>query len=903
MPTARSRPRAALAAVTASTALLLTGAALTAPAAGAAPGRVYHVAPGGSDRASGTSASPLRTIGRCTDRVRPGDTCLIHAGRYRERVVPPSGTSDAPVTLAAAGDGEVVVDGTEKVTGWHDAGGGLVAADTDLPLDPSENALFMDGERAAEGRWPNAGADPLDTTWAVAERTSTSQHIDDPALPAGTDWSGATVHLWAGSNPWAQQTGTVTASGAGVLDFKGGDHRCDPLCMGDQNYRNYYLVGAKAALDQPGEWYYDQQAHRLYLVPPKGGIAGHTVTAKHRAWGVDLTGRSHVDVRGLSLWGTSLRTGDDSAGVTVSGLRARYVSEFSTLPMPRDEDLAIEPGEGHIVASRILDSGVQIRGHGNTLRDSEISDSAGTGVLVRGDDNTVSDNLIHDVGWMGSYTPGIEVNGSGQTVTHNTVRRTGRSGIDTAWQLNGVPFHDNRIAYNDLSEGMRSSRDGSSFYVCCNLDATGTSVDHNTTHDHDGQIGYYVDNSSANFSLHHNVAWNIGRNGSFFNAHGASSVGNRDQNSSYGLGITGPTIRMNGSLDASGTVFSNNIVRQSVEITGGPGDPPAVARTNLTPPADPRYEDPLNGELWLRDGSPAVDAGETVPGVTDGYRGAAPDQGAYEYGDAIWSAGCSLPGCASQVRRGAWRATSSDGSDASAVADGQNTTRWESAAAQRAGQSLTVDLGEAKTFDRAVLDAGYDATGQPSGWTVSAGADGQHFGEPLATVAGRAFAQDATFARTTARYLRFTLTADGSAPWQVGDVRLYAAGADAATPVQAEQAQRTYGVGRAGAASGMLRSGAALGFQDVSFAAGADRLTVRLAAARPAKGARLELRLGSPGGRVVGTLPVAGTGSADSWQERSVTLRAPVSGTHDVYLVGAGGGGHGVVAVDWWTLR
>lgn len=198
----------------------------------------------------------------------------------------------------------MTVDGTEKVTGWKDAGGGLVAADTDLPPDPDFNAVFLDNARAAEGRWPNSGADPLNATWAEADTTSTDQHIDDTDLP-DANWTGATVHLWAGSNPWAQQTGTATANSPGKLDFKGGNYRCPPLCMGNQTYRNYYLVGTKAALDEPGEWFYDKAAHRLYLVPPKGGIAGHTVTAKHRLWGVELSDSSYVTVRGLNLWGTS----------------------------------------------------------------------------------------------------------------------------------------------------------------------------------------------------------------------------------------------------------------------------------------------------------------------------------------------------------------------------------------------------------------------------------------------------------------------------------------------------------------------------------------------------------------------------------------------------------------------
>ncbi|WP_106436328.1 carbohydrate-binding protein [Streptomyces bingchenggensis] len=876
----------------------LPGAAAADTAAGVSRGHTYHVATWGADRADGTAAHPLRTIGRCSELVRPGDTCLVHRGRYRERVAPPSGTKDAPITIAAYGDGTVTVDGTKTVTGWRDAGDGLVATDVDLPLDPSENALFVDGERAMEGRWPNSGPDPLNPSWAVAERTSTDQHIDDPDLPAG-DFTGATVHLWAGSNPWSQQTGTVTATAPGALDFKGGNYRCTPLCMGDQNYRNYYLVGAKSTLDQPGEWYYDKDAKRLYLVPPKGGLAGHTVTAKYQSWGVDLAGSSYVTVRGLDLWGTSLRTGDTSTGVLVEGLRARYISEFSTLPMPRDDELAIPPFEGHIVAARVLGSGVQIRGSGNTLRDSDIGYSAGTGVLLRGSGNTVTNTYIHDVGWMGSYTPGIEINGSGHTVTRNTIRRTGRASIDTAWQLNGVPFHDNRIAYNDLSEAMRTSRDGSPFYVCCNLDAKGTSVDHNTVHDADGQVGYYIDNSSGNFLLHHNVAYNTGSRGTFFNGHSSVSLGNRDHNSTYGLGVS-TAVRLSGATDASGTYVSNDVALAPMEISG-PGDPAPVVRSNLLPPTDPGYTDARNGELWPREGSPAIDAGETVDGVTTGVRGAGPDQGAYEYGAPIWSSGCNLPGCQSRVRNDGWKATPSDGTDASAAVDGVQTTQWKGAAAQAAGQSLTLDLGTAKTFDRLSIDAGMDATGHPYGFAVSVSDDGSHWGAPVARVGGRSFTQDAVFEQRTARYLRVELTAPGEVPWAVNEIRLYADGPDAAATLQAEQATSVRGAERGDAATGVLGSGDRIGFRGVRFGAGADRLTVRLASAGCGRGCSLQLRLDAPDGRVAATLPVPDTGSTDTWEERSVALPRTVAGTHDVYLVATGG--PRVAAIDWLTLR
>ncbi|MEU6253976.1 discoidin domain-containing protein [Streptomyces sp. NPDC047043] len=881
-----------LSALAATTALLVLPVQAQAAESG---GRTFQVAPWGGDHAPGTRSSPLRTIGACLSRVHPGDTCLIHHGTYREQITPPSGTEDAPITLAAYGDGPVTVDGTEPVTGWKEAGDGVVAADTNLPLDPDFNAVFLDNGRAAEGRWPNSGADPLNTTWAGADTTSTDQHIDDPDLP-DADWTGATVHLWAGSNPWAQQTGTVTATSPGKLDFKGGNYRCPPLCMGNQNYRNYYLVGSKAALDQPGEWYYDKSAHRLYMVPTKGGMTGHTVTAKHRLWGVDLTDSSYVTVRGLDLWGTSLRTGKSSTGVVVDGLHATYISEFSTLPMPPDSDLAIPPFEGHIVASRILDSGVQILGTGNTLKNSEISQSAGDGVLVRGDGNTVTNNYIHDVGWMGSYTPGIEINGNDHTVTHNTIRRTGRASIDTAWQLNGTEFHGNRIAYNDMSEAMRTSRDGAPFYVCCSLNATGSSVDHNTSHDADGQVGYYIDNYSGNFLLHHNVAWNTGQRGTAFNGHAGPSIGNQDHNSSYGVGINGTSVQVSNATDASHTYISNIVGPMPITVSQT-GDPLPVVRSNLIT-GTPGYTDAVNGELWLTSTSPAIDAGEAIDGITTDVRGTAPDIGAYEYGEPIWSTGCNLPGCQQRVRHGAWTATASDGTDASASVDGDINTRWTAAAAQAPGQSLTVDLGKTKTFDRLSLDAGRDTSGQPYAFSVSAGRDGTHWSSSLARVSGRSFTQDAVFPTQTARYVRITLTASGPAPWVVNDLRLYGDGPDASSTLQAEQATSVRGTERGTAATGVLGSGDRIGYRRAGVSG--DRLTVRLASTCTA-GCTLQLRLDTPQGPAAGTLPVHATGSDGTWQEQSVTLSRALAGVHTLYLVAKGG--PQVARVDWLTIR
>ena len=63
--------------------------ALPVQAHAAPPGQTYQVSTKGSDHASGSQSRPPRTIGACLDRVRPGDTCLIHHGTYREQLPRP----------------------------------------------------------------------------------------------------------------------------------------------------------------------------------------------------------------------------------------------------------------------------------------------------------------------------------------------------------------------------------------------------------------------------------------------------------------------------------------------------------------------------------------------------------------------------------------------------------------------------------------------------------------------------------------------------------------------------------------------------------------------------------------------------------------------------------------------
>jgi beta-xylosidase len=84
-----------------------------------------------------------------------------------------------------------------------------------------------------------------------------------------------------------------------------------------------------------------------------------------------------------------------------------------------------------------------------------------------------------------------------------------------------------------------------------------------------------------------------------------------------------------------------------------------------------------------------------------------------------------------------------------------------------------------------------------------------------------------------------------------------------------------------------------------AFGAGAPSFTARVASAT--SGGRIELRLGGANGTLVGTCGVPGTGGWQTW----TSVTCPVTGatgTHDLYLRFAGGGGY-LFNVNWWQFN
>jgi hypothetical protein len=71
-------------------------------------GSTFYVSPTGSDSASGSSGAPWRTIQKAASTLKAGQTAIVSAGNYGERVsIANSGTSANPITLQVASGADV----------------------------------------------------------------------------------------------------------------------------------------------------------------------------------------------------------------------------------------------------------------------------------------------------------------------------------------------------------------------------------------------------------------------------------------------------------------------------------------------------------------------------------------------------------------------------------------------------------------------------------------------------------------------------------------------------------------------------------------------------------------------------------------------------------------------------
>lgn len=684
-----------------------------------ASARDYFVAPGGSDANAGTLVSPFKTVSKAAQAAVAGDVVQVRAGTYRETVRPAnSGAADQPITFQPYRNEAVTISGGEVLGGWKPLGKGVFEAPMAASFFASKinqaDQIFVNGQMMNLARWPNTGLDPsrpakaqitrfLSKTEDKTAKMWAAAFEDDKLEPkADGFYNGAEIYVQPDVNDWSWTLSGRVAEHTGnrlTLQSRNGGGKDGQQEVYAEESR-YYLFNKAELLDAPGEWFHDRAASTLRLMPVGGTLAGKVVEAKARDWGIDLTERAYITVKGFNLFACTLTTDSGSGGdavgyeadgsprypwrpgnwvapanhIVVDGLNFKYLNHFTDV-------------SGHFFLQWAPTTGVVIAGSDNVIQNCRVQYSAGNGISLQGLRHKCLNNLVLDTDYSSTDCAGISTGTSAQTrdveIAYNTIRRTGRTGITLRSLANSDPNKlVTRVHHNDVANFMIQDGDGGAFYMF-GQDGKFVRIDHNWFHcdePREGMVfGAYWD-FSKNYILDHNVIWGVttpiqithsfdpdkSKVNNFLIYNNTATTNNAMWSSGFG------------SSEGSGSVIQNNIIKAasfkdpkgtlvlrwpaygSGEVTAGKnliwGAPTNAGWTEgKVLPGDLAVEDPkLAGANDFRPapGSPAIDAarpfetqvrdGITVPAYNEPQVGAGLDIGAYEAGGASWRVGSTL---------------------------------------------------------------------------------------------------------------------------------------------------------------------------------------------------------------------------------------------------------------------
>jgi len=145
----------------------------------------------------------------------------------------------------------------------------------------------------------------------------------------------------------------------------------------------------------------------------------------------------------------------------------------------------------------------------------------------------------------------------------------------------------------------------------------------------------------------------------------------------------------------------------------------------------------------------------------------------------VLTAGTTTPtppaGTPTALARTGWVAAANPNSgDVPANAlDGNSATRFSSGTAMTNGQTFTLDLGSARTFDQVTMDSGGSTLDYARSFTVQTSGDGATWTD-VTTGSGSAAVVTSRFANQTARWVRIVQTGSNNSWWSMSEFNLYA---------------------------------------------------------------------------------------------------------------------------------
>ena len=456
-----------------------------------------------------------------------------------------SGTENAPIFWEAADGAKVVISGGyELEKSWKNEGNGVFSVDCGLP-EETGTQLFLtlpDGttRRAVRARTPNVDSENAANSYFYARKIETAGNAlagascdglrvlprDVPALRELLADSCADVLLY---QCWSTSHNRVRKFDPelGKIEFT------RPLGRFFHGRLNrFYVENSRAALDVPGEWFFDRKLHRVFYIPRMDEDLQKVCVR------ISACPRSLFRISG------DFQNRKPAAFLTFRGLTFSF-TDADLSPDYAHSVQGADTQEGAFHAVGLTDSVVEnctfahLGENGlnlmegcrrNVVRDCRFEDLGAGGVYFSAKpegspeesaltcENVVENNLIHDGGKIYHAACGVFFAGmaSNNRVAHNEICNFRWTGIHLGWSWSSTAKSwttHNDIAYNHVHHiGNGTLTDLAGIYMLGV--STGTRVHHNFFHDitrYDyngtgyGGWGIYFDAGSSEITIEKNV--------------------------------------------------------------------------------------------------------------------------------------------------------------------------------------------------------------------------------------------------------------------------------------------------------------------------------------------------------------------------------------------------------------
>lgn len=457
-----------------------------------------YVSPNGHPDASGTKADPLDGMESARKKVQTmndnmsGDIIVyFEGGEYfvKEKSAfsaKDSGTNGHKVVYKAVpGETPIFTSGVE-ISGWKDAGDaqrtGLMVADAKDITDTRQ--VYVDGEMAVrargnvEGNITRYGDKKVYTTYNGDHDAYSGYKVDNLNI---LDWKNPETLEFVYDISWAHRIVPVDSvekmSDSEIfIRMEEDSFRTSQIAGGVQANLPSYIENAYELLDEPGEWYFDEEEKKIYYMPKKGQNMSETeVIVPTTEQFFTVEGEVNDKVHDISFEGLNFEYNtwlypsthgwpEQQANFAHDPKETYNMHAYSMIPQASIEvkmaerisitgcnfqnlgSAAINILQGtvenvvqqcvfkDISAGGILVGGVNIddahpyTGEGMTIENHTHDDR----LIVK--DNTITNNYFNGIGTEYKGSIGITVGYTDHTViTHNTVRDVAYSGISVGW--------------------------------------------------------------------------------------------------------------------------------------------------------------------------------------------------------------------------------------------------------------------------------------------------------------------------------------------------------------------------------------------------------------------------------------------------------------------------------------